>query len=517
VERGVSERRPNILLLMADQLAAGALPAYGNAVVDAPHLARLGDEAVVFDAAYCASPLCTPSRAGLMTGLLPSRTGVYDNGAELASSIPTFAHHLRLAGYRTILAGKMHFVGPDQLHGFEERLTTDVYPASLDWTPDWDLADDERLSWYHDASSVLDARPSAATLQLDYDDEVAFETVRRLRDLAREAGDEPFLLVASFTHPHDPYTLPAEQWARYDDREIDAPAIGPLPEGDLDAHSRRLRRMCELDRHAIDEDAVQAARRGYYAGVSYVDDRVGEVLGALRALGLDDDTIVVVVSDHGDLLGERGLWYKMSFLEPSARVPLLVHAPRRFAPRRVAAPVSLLDLMPTLVELGGGDAAAGGPLDGSSLLPLLDGADDPDRAVAAEYLAEGVRAPAVMLRRGPYKLVHCPGDPDQLFDLAADPYELRNLAGEADAASVLERLQAELRARWDVDRLAEAVRASQRRRHLVAGALGVGRRARWEYEPDRRTATRYVGGERDFWTTLRRARVPAGPGEEART
>jgi choline-sulfatase len=134
-------RPPNILLVMADQLAATALPAWGNRVVRAPHLQRLGEQGVVFERAYCASPLCTPSRAALMTGALPSRTGAYDNAGELPATWPTFAHRLRLLGYRTQLAGKMHFVGPDQLHGFEERLTTDVYPAGLDWVPDWRLGD----------------------------------------------------------------------------------------------------------------------------------------------------------------------------------------------------------------------------------------------------------------------------------------------------------------------------------------------------------------------------------------
>ena len=159
-------RPPHIVLIMADQLGARSLPAYGNAVVHSPHLDRLADEGVVFERALCASPLCAPSRASLMTGLLPSRTGAYDNAGELPASVPTFAHHLRAAGYRTVLAGKMHFIGPDQLHGFEERLVPDVYPAGLDWVPDWRLEDDETLPWYHDLGSVLRAGPVRRTLQL---------------------------------------------------------------------------------------------------------------------------------------------------------------------------------------------------------------------------------------------------------------------------------------------------------------------------------------------------------------
>ena len=208
--------RPNILLLMVDQLAASWLPPYGHDVVQAPQIAALAAEGVVFDCAYCASPLCAPSRASLLTGRLPSRTGVYDNAAELRASAPTVTHRLRAAGYLTCLSGKMHFVGPDQLHGFEQRLTTDIYPADLDWTPDWRLPPTERLPWYHTMESVLRPGVCAASMQMDYDDEVAHRAVRKLRDLARGGREQPFFLTVSFTHPHDPWELRPGYWERYE-------------------------------------------------------------------------------------------------------------------------------------------------------------------------------------------------------------------------------------------------------------------------------------------------------------
>jgi choline-sulfatase len=152
----LTAKAPNILIVMADQMAPAFLPIYGHPLVRAPNMQALARDGVVFDSAYCASPLCAPSRASFMSGLLPSRTRVYDNAAEFAADIPTFAHALRLRGYRTILSGKMHFCGPDQLHGFEQRLTTDIYPADFNWTPDWDRPD-HRPSWYHNMSSVRDA------------------------------------------------------------------------------------------------------------------------------------------------------------------------------------------------------------------------------------------------------------------------------------------------------------------------------------------------------------------------
>ena len=495
-----SDGRANILFVMADQLAARALPAYGNSVARTPNLDALAAEGVLFESAYCNSPLCAPSRASLLAGRLPSRIGAYDNGAELAASVPTLAHYLRARGYFTCLAGKMHFIGPDQLHGFEERLTTDVYPAGTDWIPDWGRPLDERLPWYHDMSSVLEAGISEATLQLDYDEEVAFRSVRKLYDLARSDDGRPFFLLVSFTHPHDPFEMPRAYWERYAD--ADMPRVRALPFDEVDPHSRRVRVMCGTDEAGIHEEDVQRARHAYYAAVSYVDDKVGELLRALELTALRGRTIVLFASDHGEALGERGLWYKMTFFEDSARVPLVFHAPGRLAPRRVAENVSLVDLLPTLAELADGRVEPADPLDGASLVPLLEG-DAQERVVSGEYLAEGTHAPCVMLRRGTLKFVHCPGDPDQLYDLAADPLELDNLTEHPE----LESFRAEVRGRWNLGELHDEVVASQRRRLFVARALAAaGEPPVWDYAPRDDSRDRYVRGA-DFWRPFGRARL----------
>jgi len=489
-------RRPNVVLIMADQLGAASLPAYGNPTVFAPQLDRLAEEGVVFERALCASPLCAPSRASLMTGLLPSRTAVYDNAGELPAGVPTFAHHLRAAGYRTVLAGKMHFIGPDQLHGFEERLVPDVYPAGFDWVPDWRLGDDETLPWYHDLGSVLRAGPVRRTLQLGYDAEVRAEACRAIAESARDP-ERPLLLVASFTHPHDPYEVPPEYWDRYAGVPIDPPvhAAPPVP---VDPPTWRLRAMLASDEVAVTEEQVLAARRGYYGAISLVDDHVGAILEALSAHGLAEDTVILFTSDHGDMLGERGLWYKMAPFDGSIRVPLVVHAPERFAPRRVAAPVSLLDLLPTLVELAGAPSAA--PGDGASLVEALKGGEAPARDVPLEYLAEGVRAPQVTLVRGSQKLVRGLGEPDLVYDLDPDPFER---SGLADDGGALARAADE---RWDLVRLDAEVRASQERRRLVASALFSGELTAWDHPG--RPGGPYIRTGDDFWATLEAAREP---------
>jgi choline-sulfatase len=487
----MSGARPNLVLVMADQLAAAFLPCYGHPVVHAPHLDALARSGTVFESAYCASPLCAPSRSAMLAGRRPSEIGVYDNAAELAASTPTIAHLLRAGGYHTVLAGKMHFVGPDQLHGFEDRLTSDVYPAGFDWTPDWRLPSRTRLPWYHNMSGVLDAGVREAAMQTAYDDEVCFRAVERIRELAQRPDRRPFLLAVSFTNPHDPWEVRARHWDTYADRAIDPPAVAPIPRGQADPHSLRLRDMSGIDDHPLTAAQVMHGRRAYYAAISYLDERVGEVLAALRAHGFGDDTVVAFTADHGEMAGERGLWFKMSHFDGSARVPLLLAGPG--VPQgRVPAPVSHLDLAPTLADLAGigpGDSE----FEGASLTPALTGTPR-DAPVISEYLAEGVTAPAVMVRRGPHKLIRCPGDPDQLYDLDADPSELRNLAADPVHADAHAALAAECDARWDLRELRERVLRSQARRRRVSAALVRGTHTPWDHQPYVDASRQWVRG-----------------------
>jgi choline-sulfatase len=499
----MTAKAPNILIVMADQMAPAFLPIYGHRLVRAPNMQSLARDGVVFDSAYCASPLCAPSRASFMSGLLPSRTRVYDNAAEFAADIPTFAHGLRARGYRTILSGKMHFCGPDQLHGFEQRLTTDIYPADFNWTPDWDRPD-HRPSWYHNMSSVRDAGLCVRSNQLDFDDEAAFMAERAIFDLARSKDQRPFLLVTSFSHPHDPFAVPQRYWNLTRDEDIDMPAPGVA----LDPHSRRLRHVCAMDSEPVTETQIRAARHAYYGAIAYIDDLLGRLMAALRSAALAEDTIVILTSDHGEMLGERSLWYKMSFLEGACRVPLVVANPGRFDPRRVASSVSLIDLMPTLIDLAGGNAQSLGiGVDGRSLAPHLKGAMGHDEAIG-EYLAEGAIAPMVMIRRGQFKFIHSPVDPDQLFNLSHDPGERDNLSEDPTFAAVVAGFRAEVGKRWDLDELDARVRSSQRQRRFVDAALSKGKIHAWDFQPFRNASKQYIRNTMDLDDLEAVARFP---------
>jgi choline-sulfatase len=324
------------------------------------------------------------------------------------------------------------------------------------------------------------------------------------------SGDErPFCFVVSFTHPHDPYAIPQEYWDRYDPADIPMPTHG-YDESITHPHDERLRAVCAMGDVEITDDMVRDARHAYLGAVSFVDDHLARLLEILRVTGRLENTVVILTSDHGDMQGERGLWYKMSFYEGSARVPLVVSAPGRFAPSRVASPVSTMDLLPTLVGIAGGrDTAVAADLDAESLMPLLNGERDDREVVVGQYLAEGAVSPIVMYRRGSWKLIHSPVDPDQLFDLSTDPLERHNRADDPAAAEVLAELRAAVAERWDLEQIDREVHASQRRRRIVGEALTHGRPPDWDYAPPYDAARRYIRNHTDLGELEAVARYPS--------
>ena len=499
-------KKPNILIVMVDQLTGTLFPDGPAPFLHVPNLRKLADHSVRFGNAYTASPLCAPARASFMSGQLPRRTRVYDNAAEFASDIPTYAHHLRRAGYQTILSGKMHFVGPDQMHGFEQRLTTDIYPADFGWTPDYRKPGERIDWWYHNLGSVTGAGVAEITNQMEYDDDVAHEAVQKIYDLSRGADARPWCLTVSFTHPHDPFVARRRYWDLYEGAKECAPPPS-LDYADMDAHSQRLMDACDWRGMEVTADHIRRARQGYFANISYVDAKIGEIFDALDASR--QEAIVVFLSDHGEMLGRKGLWFKMNFFEGAARVPLMIMSTKLSA-GLIETPVSTLDVLPTLCDLAGVMMADIEPwTDGTSLVPLALGAAR-DAAVAMEYAAEGTITPMVALRQGAWKYVHCLADPDQLFDLASDPDEEVNLVGDPRAAEVLAHFQNMVAERWDLPAYDAEVRASQARRWVVYEALRSGAYYPWDYQPLRAASERYMRNHMDLNILEESKRFPRG-------
>lgn len=499
--------RPNILILMVDQLNGTLFPDGPVDWLHVPNLKKLAARSTRFAHAYTASPLCAPGRASFMSGQLPSATGVYDNAAEFASSIPTYAHHLRRAGYQTCLSGKMHFVGPDQLHGFEERLTTDIYPADFGWTPDYRKPGERIDWWYHNMGSVTGAGVAEISNQLEYDDEVAYRATRKVYDLARGSDPRPWCLTVSFTHPHDPYVARRKYWDLYAYCDHLLPAVSAIPYKDQDPHTKRIFDANDWRSFDIADEDIRRSRRAYFANISYLDDKIGEIMEAMEST--QQEAIVLFVSDHGDMLGERGLWFKMSFYEGSSRVPLMISAPQ-MASGLISDPVSTIDVCPTLCDLAGVSMDDIAPwTTGQSLVPQGQGQLRTE-PVAMEYAAEGSYAPMVSLRYGKWKYNRCALDPDQLFDLEADPHELTNLAEMPAHQGTLTQLRAKSEARWDLDRFDADVRKSQARRWVVYDALRQGGYYPWDYQPLQKASEQYMRNHMDLNVLEENQRFPRG-------
>ena len=471
---------PNILFFQVDQLMANALKCYGNTFCISPNIDKLAENGVVFEQAYCNFPLCAPSRASMATGQLCSAIGVYDNAAELPAQVPTYAHYLRNMGYQTILSGKMHFIGPDQFHGFEKRLTPDLYPADFAWVPNWES---EGKRDTNDARGVTISGAAARTVQMDFDENVTHAAKRELYALAQSDDNRPFFMQVSWTHPHEPFLCQQEFWDLYEGVDIPPPKVGPLSGDRHDAHAvRTLSDFGMLD-HNFSEDEIARARRAYYGSISYIDGMVGELLDVLEKCGMAENTAIVFTSDHGEMLGERGIWFKKHFYEDSLKIPLIVNAP--WSPSgRVAELASLVDLLPTFCGLAQGSPWESGveALEGTDLTQYIGSASGPSqRTIYAEYLAEATPAPIFMLRRDRYKFVWSEIDPPLLFDVHADPNELTNLAQDEAHKAVVEAFVADVHAKWDVQALRDDIVASQKRRLLVKGAMEQGAGIRWNH------------------------------------
>jgi choline-sulfatase len=480
--------RPNFLFIMTDQLNPRFLSPYGSQWVSTPNLQCLAEQGAVFENFYCNSPLCVPSRASMLTGRLITDIDVFDNGAELAASIPTFVHHLRREGYRTILSGKMHFVGPDQMHGFEIRATTDIYPATFAWTADWRqglrYGPEERIFGLVEWSD-----------QLDYDTEVHFEALKMIRTLGRERSRRPFFLCVSYTHPHDPFVITKPYWDLYEGIDVPPPSVSAIDTDALHPFNRWIQHRHGIVANPPSQEEINLARRAYAGMVSYVDDNIGELLREMTRWGLLENTIVIFTSDHGEMLGEHGMWYKRTFMEDAIRVPFIIAWPGVWPKgRRVIAPASLLDVFSTLLQV-----AEVSELDevlaeteGASLVPEIEGRKGPTRKIICEYCGEGVMHPAWAMRQGDFKYVYVRESPSLLFNLRDDPFEQVNLAGQAIYADLERDFEREIPIHWKDGSLERRILTSQRNRHWIKAAMREGQRVKWDYQPYVDASLQYV-------------------------
>ncbi len=450
---GAAER-PNILVLMSDQHSSHALGCYGDPIVRTPHLDALAASGTVFEHAYCQAPLCVPSRMSFLTGQQPSEIRVWSNADFLPSDIPTFAHTLGAAGYETLLIGRMHFNGADQWHGFGKRLVgslTPMYPhIKIPITPELLLGAQ---------GSSLDGLRVAGygkTAYQAYDSDVTRSTIDFLHAKSKQPG-KPFCAVAGFVLPHPPYVCRKEDWDYYLER-VTLPSIPPGYFETLHPAMKSWRKARGVEQPTPDD--VRRARAGYYGLVTQFDRQVGPILGALRESGLDKNTVVVYTTDHGEMAGELGMWWKSSFYEGAVSVPLIVSWPGKLpAGRRVREIVSMVDIGPTIAELASTEPMPAAT--GRIFAPLLRGEKREWPNLAFSEFPPSAGTPAIrMVRSGRWKLIHYDGMRPQLFDLEKDPHELHDLAENAEFLSIRKPLQAKATEGWS----AEEIKREQRKR-----------------------------------------------------
>ncbi len=460
----LKSRPKNVLFLMTDQHKPDCLNCEGDRVAHTPNLDAFAKTALRFSSAYCANPVCTPSRASILTGLHTHNHQTWNNATPWPFAHKTMAHAFSQAGYMSALVGKMHFVDA-QTHGFDYRLDFNDWwqflgpraklfadelgrPNSGSGLPQIDdLWRDFDDPWKgireldNRQGSVDVGRASKIPEEHHFENFVARESVRFMKNHGKE---QPFFLISSFLKPHDPF-MPGQRFAGMF-RPADMELPSTYGKVEMTAVPKSVRHAIEFDKPTPElHDPAEARRRiaMYYANLAHADAAVGQVLQGLRDLDLEKDTIVVYTSDHGEMLGEHGLWNKFQFYEPSCGVPLMFRAPGiTEAGARCTVPSSLVQLLPTFCELAG--LTPPHACDGESLMSLIrQPRQNKNPKIYAEF---ALRSPGAkyMLRSGDYKYSFWVNDMPELYNLREDPREMRNLAILPDHQGRAEELKAEL-------------------------------------------------------------------------
>ncbi|MCF6177196.1 MAG: sulfatase-like hydrolase/transferase [Victivallaceae bacterium] len=483
---------------MCDQLNPYVLSPYRENMAITPTYQQLADEGIVFKNAYCNNPLCVPSRMSMMIGQYAVQNEIYDNGSVLNSETPCFTHHLISAGYQTVLSGKMHFIGADQSHGFQERLTTDIYPAEISWIPNWQVDDkpipfkkkghrsQEAISNLRRSFFVND-KPEWNKFQ-QYDELATFKALEWLRKRKLRSCETPFFLCVSLTNPHNPYVANKKLFDLYKDREIPMPDVPYLAYEKLDnLNDKWLQDGSQYfdDRHT---DDVRKARKNYFAQSTFTDQKLKQLIDGLKETGEYEDTWIIVTSDHSDMIGERGLFTKKHFCEQSIRVPLIIKPPTAVEHKKIETNVSLIDIFPTLLDMAG---ISDSSHDGESLLSISQENKARNREVISEITSEGIRAPILIIIDNNHKYVniynpYTKQDEELLFDMKSDSAELINLSQDKSGKNqnIIGTMRRKaLKHNWNGEKLYKQICQSQKERKFVRNAMAQSGGS-WSFQPE---------------------------------
>lgn len=461
----------NLLLITSDQHRRSAAGCYGHPLAHTPNLDALATRGVRFDTAYCNFPICVPSRASLATGRYAHELGVWDNAAPYTGQRPSWGHRLTEHGHAVTTIGKLHFRRPDDDTGFpDQRIPMHVKEGVGDLYGSLRPDVPRQRNYLNTA-----ANPRVGESEyMRYDAATTCQAIDWLATDARRLTS-PWCLWVSYTLPHSPFVASANDLARYPLEDIDLPVNFRSADWPRHPHVDYIREQrIQSPEEELDETLVRQTIATYLAMCTYLDRQIGAVLAALSEQGLDSSTRVIYTSDHGEMLGDHGMWGKNLMYEGASAVPFLMAGPGIARGQVVPQPVSLVDLFPTIVHgLGAPLAYQDADLPGMSLWSVAHGDPLPERTIFSEYHASGCREAMYMLRDSTHKYVHHVGDPPQLFDLATDPNETRDLAAESQSAPLLDRFERHLRTIVDPEAVDHAAKADQARRIKAGGGLEV--------------------------------------------
>ena len=461
----------NLLIFISDEHRRDAMGCAGHPIVKTPNLDALAARGTLFENAYTPSPMCVPTRAAIACGDHVHRTGYWDSATPYDGARRSWMHDLRDAGHDVVSIGKLHFRSGKDDNGFSEEILPMHVVGGVGWAigllredaPDYDAA--------AELAADVGQGPSSYT---DYD--LAITEAAEAWLQAPERAARPWAAFVSLVSPHYPLTAPEEWYGMYD------PAAMDLPIGyQADATHPELRNIRNFFKYGdyFNEEKMREARAAYYGLTSFMDDCVGRVLAALEASGQAEDTLLLYVSDHGEMLGDHGYWTKQVMYEASAGVPMILAGPGVPVGHRVHTGTSLLDIAATARDVAGLEEKVDAP--GVSLVEVANAADDPGRVIFSEYHDGGSTTGTFMVRWGRWKYVHYVNYEPQLFDLEDDPEELVDLAPQAQSdpklASVLAEGERHLRAICDPEAVNARCFADQKRRIAELGGVKACRNA----------------------------------------
>ena len=452
----MKSKRPNILFICSDQHSKSVLGCYGNPHVLTPNIDKLAERGTRFTQACSSNPICVPARASLATGQYCFKLRTWDNASPYTGQARSYGHRLEENGIPVTTIGKLHYRNASDDTGFfDQRIPLHMRDGVGDLFGTLRVPDVTKTIMREEVKKARCGHSS----YVDYDKKITEETLAYLD--GKKDSDTPWTLYVGYTFPHLPFVCPEETWGLYNEDELPLPVQYKKGERPEHGSSKDMRRFFGLEEE-FELSEIKKAVHAYYGMCSFLDMQVGIVLKRLEELGLDENTYVIYSTDHGEMLGNHGLWFKNCMFEESVGIPMIIAGPGIPGNKVTETKASLVDIYPTMLDLMKIEPAdEEKELPGMSLYRIAQSEQEIERTIFSEFHASGSNTGGFMVRNGDYKYIYYVGYPPQLFNLKSDPHELCDLAGEERYSSVLEKMDKILRGICDPEKVNAQVKEEQ--------------------------------------------------------